>query len=145
MATFTAKLWYATLAALALVEKCQGFVMPNAIKQQAQDLRLPTTTASSVQQALGYSLPPKFRLRAETSDDDDEEVKSENPYADPNYPDLEFVNYDDPEYKVDQGVGDEFFDSSTLSTEEQIEEDDCDEEDDFEDFQVYTFNEANCD
>ena len=123
MATFTAKLWYATLAALALVEKCQGFVTPNAIKQQAQDLRLPTTTASSVQQALGYSLPPKFRLRAETSDDDDdEEVKSENPYADPNYPDLEFVNYDDPEYKVDQGVGDEFFDSSTLSTEEQIEE-----------------------
>jgi len=49
---------------------------------------------------------------------DDEEVP-ENPYQDPNYPDLEFVNYDDPEYKVDYGMGDEFFDTS--STEERVE------------------------
>ena len=52
--------------------------------------------------------------------EDDEEEKPENPYADPNYPDLEFVNYDDPEYQVDQGQGDEFFDPE--STEAQIEE-----------------------
>ena len=51
---------------------------------------------------------------------DDEEEKAENSYADPNYPELEFVNYDDPEYQVDQGAGDEFFDSS--STEEKVEE-----------------------
>ncbi len=49
----------------------------------------------------------------------DDEEKPENPYADPNYPDLEFVNYDDPEYKVDMGLGDEFFDTS--STEERVE------------------------
>jgi hypothetical protein len=49
----------------------------------------------------------------------EEEEKKENPYADPNYPDLEFVNYDDPEYQVDQGVGDEFSDPD--STEAQIE------------------------
>lgn len=50
----------------------------------------------------------------EASDDTDEPI---NPYADPNYPDLEFVNYDDPEYVVDQGINDEFF-----STEEKVEE-----------------------
>ena len=37
-----------------------------------------------------------------------EEDKPVNPYADPNYPDLEFVNYDDPEYQVDMGIGDDF-------------------------------------
>lgn len=50
----------------------------------------------------------------------DEDEKPENPYQDPNYPELEFVNYDDPEYQVDMGVGDEFFDST--STEERVEE-----------------------
>eukprot|EP00526_Cylindrotheca_closterium_P013072 CAMPEP_0113604038 /NCGR_PEP_ID=MMETSP0017_2-20120614/1588_1 /TAXON_ID=2856 /ORGANISM="Cylindrotheca closterium" /LENGTH=443 /DNA_ID=CAMNT_0000512449 /DNA_START=119 /DNA_END=1447 /DNA_ORIENTATION=+ /assembly_acc=CAM_ASM_000147 len=63
-----------------------------------------------------FSLAP---LRAADDDDEEEEEKKENPYADPNYPDLEFVNYDDPEYQVDQGVGDEFFDPE--STEAQIE------------------------
>lgn len=56
------------------------------------------------------------RLSAEPSE---EEEKEENPYQDPNYPDLEFVNYADPEYQVDQGIGDEFFDPS--STEAQVE------------------------
>lgn len=56
----------------------------------------------------------------EEGDDAEEGVKKENPYADPNYPELEFVNYDDPEYQVDQGTGDEFFDPD--STEAQIEE-----------------------
>jgi hypothetical protein len=46
--------------------------------------------------------------------------KEENPYQDPNYPDIEFVNYDSPEYQaVDQGTGDEFSDPE--STEEQVE------------------------
>eukprot|EP00578_Thalassiosira_sp_NH16_P006874 CAMPEP_0181116194 /NCGR_PEP_ID=MMETSP1071-20121207/21821_1 /TAXON_ID=35127 /ORGANISM="Thalassiosira sp., Strain NH16" /LENGTH=521 /DNA_ID=CAMNT_0023200423 /DNA_START=33 /DNA_END=1598 /DNA_ORIENTATION=- len=39
--------------------------------------------------------------------DDPKPPAPENPYADPNYPDLEFVNYDDPGYSVDQGVGDD--------------------------------------
>jgi hypothetical protein len=59
-------------------------------------------------------------------DDDDErqETKDENPYQDPNYPDLEFVDYSDPDYQVDQGiVGDEFFNPAVPSTttEEQVE------------------------
>lgn len=48
-----------------------------------------------------------------------EEGKEENPFQDPNYPDLEFVDYSDPEYQVDMGTGDEFFDSD--STEERVE------------------------
>lgn len=46
-----------------------------------------------------------------TAQSSDEEEKEENPYADPNYPELEFVNYDDPEYVVDQGSEEEFFDT----------------------------------
>ena len=86
-----------------LDKKCHGFVTPNGIKQEVRNLHLPITTV--VQQPLGHSLPPspKFRLRAEVSEEDDEE-RVENPYQDPNYPELEFVNYADPEYKVDQGV-----------------------------------------
>lgn len=65
---------------------------------------------------------PSLLVLMGSSDDGAEEESSSkeiNPYADPNYPDLEFVNYDDPEYQVDQGVGDEFFDPD--STEERIE------------------------
>lgn len=36
------------------------------------------------------------------NNDDDDEKKVVNPYADPNYPDLEFVNYDDPEYSANR-------------------------------------------
>jgi len=58
----------------------------------------------------------------EEEDDDNSNTSETNPYADPNYPDLEFVNYADPEYKVDQGVSDEFFDTSSSNTvEEQVE------------------------
>lgn len=64
-----------------------------------------------------------------TSGDGEEQgdgsTNDENPYQDPNYPDLEFINYSDPEYQVDQGVGDEFFDPmitrSDTNTEEQVE------------------------
>ena len=70
-----------------------------------------------------------LRLKATGDDDDsnDDETslnKKQNPYQDPNYPDLEFVDYSDPEYRVDQGVGDELFDPTAVQadTEEQIEE-----------------------
>jgi len=52
-----------------------------------------------------------------TPEDGEEEEKPENPYQDPNYPDLEFVNYDDPEYMVDQGEDTRL----ENSTEEEIE------------------------
>lgn len=68
-------------------------------------------------------------LMAAAADDDDDDKgddeKKENPYADPNYPDLEFVDYSDPEYSVDQGTGDEFSEISSSSrnddTEAQVE------------------------
>jgi len=59
------------------------------------------------------------RLMAETSDEEMDEEKMVNIYEDPNYPDLEFIDYSDPEYQIDQGAGDEFFDDT--STEAQVE------------------------
>lgn len=35
-------------------------------------------------------------------DEEPEEEKKVNPYADPNYPDLEFIDYSDPGYSADQ-------------------------------------------
>jgi len=57
---------------------------------------------------------------SQDKEDDDEDVF--NPYADPNYPELEFVNYDDPEYSVDQGISDEFFEDSTDAEIEEMRE-----------------------
>jgi hypothetical protein len=49
-----------------------------------------------------------LRARQQEKEDDDEEDKKKiNPYADPNYPDLEFVDYSDPEYSINQS--DEYF------------------------------------
>ena len=67
-----------------------------------------TTTSTVIRQ------PFRVALFAQTDDDDDDEDDTENeekvnPYADPNYPQLEFIDYSDPEYKVDQGLGDELF------------------------------------
>ena len=70
--------------------------------------------------SLSTNLISTVRMSQQQDDnDEDEDKQPENPYQDPNYPDLEFVNYADPEYQVDQGVGDEFFDET--STEEQVE------------------------
>jgi len=55
----------------------------------------------------------------DNDDDDDDDEKKVNPFQDPNYPDLEFVDYSDPEYVVDQGIGDEFVAEDT--TEAEIE------------------------
>lgn len=57
-------------------------------------------------------------------EEDDDSTKKENPYADPNYPQLEFIDYSDPDYQSNQGASDEFFASPSddaPSTEEQIE------------------------
>lgn len=58
-----------------------------------------------------------YSTAEDNNNEDDEDKPPENPYADPNYPYLEFVNYDDPEYQIDQS--DDYFD--TTSTEEQLE------------------------
>mmetsp|Transcript_21896 Transcript_21896/g.52100 ORF Transcript_21896/g.52100 Transcript_21896/m.52100 type:complete len:448 (+) Transcript_21896:214-1557(+) len=62
------------------------------------------------------AIRPEISLAAQSSE---EEEEKENPYQDPSYPELEFVDYSDPEYQVDMGTGDEFFDSDV--TEERVE------------------------
>lgn len=81
----------------------------------------PARTAESFSQSF-QSRPRTTHILSASSEDDDEE-KKENPYQDPNYPELEFVNYDDPDYQVDQGVGDEFYDpaAAKAETEAQVE------------------------
>jgi len=82
------------------------------------------------QQQLRQSLtfPLTTRLNQASFDEEDnkeveEEEKKVNPYADPNYPDLEFIDYSDPEYQADRGQvidGDEDSNDS-MSTEEEVE------------------------
>jgi len=107
---------HASLALLAvlLVGTAQGF--------------LPTSSSSVRRVAFApvVTIAPRVVLRSSadtSSDDDDEDDDSDsaqqNPFADPNYPDLEFINYSDPEYQVDQGT-DEYYNNKD-STEEEIE------------------------
>lgn len=53
-----------------------------------------------------------------TPDNNDEDETKDNPYQDPNYPDLEFVDYSNPEYFVDQGMDESYREDDT---EEMIE------------------------
>lgn len=76
-----------------------------------------TTTTSSVNHLTRHPVEVTSSVCWAKGGENDDDV---NPYQDPNYPDLEFVNYSDPEYRVDQGVGDEFFDP-VQSTEAQVE------------------------
>ncbi|KAL3823069.1 hypothetical protein ACHAXA_011121 [Cyclostephanos tholiformis] len=61
---------------------------------------------------------------AEIRDDPDEYENenalptNDNPYADPNYPDLEFVNYDDPTYSADRS---EYSDGSDVDNVDGVE------------------------
>lgn len=73
--------------------------------------------------ANGHGRYVLFSSSSSSDGENEEESKRNvNPYADPNYPDLEFVNYDDPEYAAGQG-DDEYYDSSVspMSTDEEIE------------------------
>ncbi|KAL7530871.1 hypothetical protein ACHAXR_003718 [Thalassiosira sp. AJA248-18] len=70
-------------------------------------------------------------------DDNNENNSPENPYADPNYPDLEFVNYDDPEYSADRGDSEIFPDEdSTLVEIEAMREERRRKNDEFQ-FETY--------
>jgi hypothetical protein len=85
----------------------------------------PTTATTATRCLCQLTRHPKVTWSASwakrTEDEDtDDAVGKANPYQDPNYPDLEFVDYSDPEYRVDQGVGDEYFDADQ-STEAQVE------------------------
>jgi hypothetical protein len=66
------------------------------------------------------SFKPTSRICATSNDDDKEEEEYKNPYQDENYPELEFVDYSDPNYVVDQGVSDEFFAAPTQDDTEVV-------------------------
>jgi hypothetical protein len=84
----------------------RGF--PSPARQEKRTIIVSSSVATSSRSFSSHLL---------STGDDENDTTPENPYADPNYPELEFVNYADPEYAVDQGVSDEFFD-----TEEKVEE-----------------------
>jgi hypothetical protein len=66
---------------------------------------------------ISASRPTRRPLKASEEEGDLET----NNYQDENYPDLEFIDYDDPNYVVDQGVGNEFFSTTDEETEVKIE------------------------
>lgn len=106
-----------TAMLVAMAATTSAFVAP----MQQRAAHAPAFHQQQQQPSMAYTATSSSSLpMAEFSDED--EKKDVNPYADPNYPELEFVNYDDPEYQVDQGTGDEFFNSSDDgSTEERVE------------------------
>jgi len=68
------------------------------------------------------SPPSILPASADDESDDDDESSNKNPFQDENYPELEFVDYSDPNYQVDQGVTEEMFSSPEEdSTEAEIE------------------------
>lgn len=109
-------LWTTALLVAVILSSANAFISPPHSRHQignfATNILESTTTTSPT--SKGYN-----GLMAQMSEDEGEEEKIENPYQDPNYPGIEFVNYDDPDYQVDQGVQDEFFDDT--STEAQVE------------------------
>ena len=94
-----------------------SFVLQTAFRATTKPLLV-------VSSAHRRSRPPAalFAAAQDSGEDEDDKKSEVNPYADPNYPDLEFVNYSDPEYQVDQGVSDEFDDSTEAQIEAMREE-----------------------
>lgn len=126
----TFRTWLATLVVFVLLHVTTCFSplhTPRPCVAQSPFLFVsrPTIASTSIWQSKNGS------NKADNNDDDDDDEsadnnnKKENPYADPNYPELEFVDYSDPAYQVNQGDNDEYFASPTAdgtpSTEEQIE------------------------
>jgi hypothetical protein len=106
------ELWAAGIL-VATARTTNAFIAPMQQQQQQQQQRLASAPIFP-NPMMVHTASSLTALSAE------EEENEGNPFQDPNYPDLEFVDYSDPEYQVDQGTGDEFFDSS--STEERVEE-----------------------
>ncbi|MGK3760432.1 MAG: hypothetical protein ACI8RD_012749 [Bacillariaceae sp.] len=109
-------LWTIGLLVAVILGSANAFISPQRTRHQIGNvatifLESTITTSPTSKDYNG--------LMAQISDEEGDEEKTDNPYQDPNYPDLEFINYSDPDYQVDQGVGDEFFDDT--STEAQVE------------------------
>uniref|UniRef100_A0A7S3QHJ8 Uncharacterized protein n=1 Tax=Chaetoceros debilis TaxID=122233 RepID=A0A7S3QHJ8_9STRA len=100
-------------ALLLVIPSVSGFVSP-----VAGNAKIAVYVPSAVSRFPKIS-QEKSNLFAMDDENDDE--KPVNPYADPNYPDLEFVNYDDPEYSSGQEDDDLFGSTDKDTTEEQVE------------------------
>lgn len=85
-----------------------------------------TTTTTKNQFIDPRQCQPHLYSSNNNKDDDDDDQQppkvhpSGNPYADPNYPDLEFINYDDPEYQIDLGIEDTRTSLSAKSDDELV-------------------------
>eukprot|EP00536_Pseudo-nitzschia_multiseries_P001211 jgi/Psemu1/180460/e_gw1.15.215.1 len=106
-----------TNAFVAPVHRQHALGVAPSAPAAAQAILRPQQPIVAVAVAIAVASDTRLAGRSSSSDDDDgdeEEEKRVNPYQDPNYPELEFVDYSDPEYVVNQG--DEFFDNSSSSS-----------------------------
>lgn len=101
----------------------QRGMMNTAIHRQQQQWQ-PMTFVLRHQNHQNVMLSAKNSENNENNDDnDDEKEEYVNPYADPNYPDLEFVDYSDPEYMSDRSeyFADDDGEDDDWKTEQEIE------------------------
>jgi hypothetical protein len=110
-----------SLVSLNMRDRCYAFV---PIAQQQRPSRKRTDPAYVRRHGYRRSLlleAAAANADKERNDGNDESAlpSNNNPYADPSYPDLEFINYDDPNYHANQGASDEYYSSS--DTEQEIE------------------------
>ena len=78
---------------------------PGGVSAFVEQSRSPLVAVHHCDQYRSIGTATFTALHASTTDadeegDEDESEKPANPYADPNYPELEFVNYDDPNYTI---------------------------------------------
>lgn len=107
----------AAITVIVFANQVNGFGVVHLHRLSSLVVRSKASTAT---QATTTTTTTRFLSNDDDSNSNDAAPK-ENPYADPNYPDLEFVNYDDPEYESD--FGDEFTAAKTESTtDEMVEE-----------------------
>lgn len=85
-----------------------AFIINSQQAPQKSQIALNVARFQLLQPTPFHHKKSSFRLAIQDSDntdgDDDSDTPAFNPYADPNYPDLEFVNYDDPEYSIDRSL-----------------------------------------
>lgn len=149
MSPTTAKCWYVVLLVLSVAPQwtaafstCpmhrqhppsyRGFATTTTkrvVTNRPARRRTVASSASSSVRATGGDEDESGEAAEDDGGPSSSSSAGENPYQDPNYPDLEFVDYSDPEYRADRGAGgDEFFDPESAggggidgSTEEQVE------------------------
>ena len=98
-----------------------SFILPTA-SSAAAAFTTSTTTKSSPSTISSRRM--QFLLLSTSPDDQDIDDEDEDPYAQlkKDYPDLEFINYNDPEYRMDRGMGDDDLDENYLAADKNDDE-----------------------